>query len=73
MRIRILTLLGALVLAVGLSLAGCRGGGNADDPTIDPTTGQRRQVRHFCPQHPSVVSMVPDKCRVCGNLLVPER
>ena len=62
----------AVVLAAGLALTGCHGGSTHDE-TIDPATGERLSVRHFCPQHPQVTSMGPDKCRVCGNLLVPER
>ncbi|GEM_PF-6399475 len=61
----------ALVLGAGLLLVGCRGGTTHDD-TVDPATGERRAVRHFCPQHPSVTSMGPDKCRTCGAMLVPE-
>lgn len=68
----ILRLCAALLLGASLALTGCRGEAPHDE-TVDPATGPRLQVRHFCPQHPSVTSMGPDKCRICGNLLVPER
>ncbi len=60
----------ALVLG-GTAIVGCHSGGSTgNDPTVDEN-GRRRPVVHYCPMHPEVTSMGPDKCRICGAQLVP--
>lgn len=53
----------AVLLALGVVGAGCRGG--QDDRS------SREGVVYQCPMHPEVVSSGPDECGICGMALTP--
>ncbi len=59
----------ALVLG-GTAIVGCHSGAGPD-PGVDEN-GRRHPVQFYCPMHPEVTSMGPDKCRICGTQLVPK-
>lgn len=60
-----------LPLALALAICGCHGGASKTEGPAGPQ-GEQKAVRYFCPTHPQVTSTGPEKCRVCGRLLVPE-